>query len=408
MRLNRPANRAFFAVLGAYKLNLNTPANLTAATVADDIAINLNWTDNNTLEDGYRIYANTVNSKPASPWATVGANTTNYQLPGSYTMATNTLHYIWVEAYTGSLTSGSNTTSASTSNLNTPTELKVLPNGTNITITWKDNTAKEWAYKIYTNTVNTKPDSSGVINLSQNVTNYTISNLINNKTYYVWVAAYKNGCESVSATNYATTGFPSAYWKFNEASGSVLGDSSGNGNNGTISYATWTNGINGGGLYFNGSYSRVTNMYISNFPVGNSNYTIEAWVCVQPKNNNMDIIGWGYTNTNQYNLLTMNTNYIGNWWFYNSLTYGPTNISFVGSWYYMVATFDGTSRKLYCNAQLVKSDTPTGHNVMATNLSLGYGCYGAFWGVMDEVAVWKKALTLTEIQDHYSRQKSGN
>src|SRR3954451_7357343 len=43
-----------------------------------------------------------------------------------------------------------------------------------------------------------------------------------------------------------------AAYGFNEAAGTVLGDSSGAGNNGTINGATWAAGKNGGALTFNG------------------------------------------------------------------------------------------------------------------------------------------------------------
>src|SRR5204862_394492 len=55
----------------------------------------------------------------------------------------------------------------------------------------------------------------------------------------------------------ATTGLVAAY-SFDEASGTTAKDSSGNGNAGTISNATWTTGKNGGALSFNGTTSLVT------------------------------------------------------------------------------------------------------------------------------------------------------
>src|SRR4030095_12635881 len=50
-----------------------------------------------------------------------------------------------------------------------------------------------------------------------------------------------------------------AAYNFNEGSGTIVNDASGNGNNGTISGATWTtSGKYGNALSFNGSNSRVT------------------------------------------------------------------------------------------------------------------------------------------------------
>jgi hypothetical protein len=55
-----------------------------------------------------------------------------------------------------------------------------------------------------------------------------------------------------------------AAYAFNEGSGTIVTDASGNGNNGTINGATWTtSGKYGNALSFNGSNARVT---INNAP----------------------------------------------------------------------------------------------------------------------------------------------
>ena len=48
-----------------------------------------------------------------------------------------------------------------------------------------------------------------------------------------------------------------AAYAFDDGSGSVLSDASGNGHDGTISGATWTSGHDGGALSFNGSNASV-------------------------------------------------------------------------------------------------------------------------------------------------------
>ena len=69
-----------------------------------------------------------------------------------------------------------------------------------------------------------------------------------------------------------------AAYGFNEGSGTVVSDVSGNGNNGTISGATWTtSGKYGNALSFNGTNALVT---INNAPSLQltSAMTVEAWV----------------------------------------------------------------------------------------------------------------------------------
>src|SRR5690242_12076043 len=67
-----------------------------------------------------------------------------------------------------------------------------------------------------------------------------------------------------------------AAYAFDEASGTVLHDGSGNGHDGTVSGATWTGGHDGGALSFNGSNSSVDLGQLGTFY--QSGFTLEAWV----------------------------------------------------------------------------------------------------------------------------------
>jgi hypothetical protein len=69
-----------------------------------------------------------------------------------------------------------------------------------------------------------------------------------------------------------------ASYNFNQASGTTLSDLSGNGHNGTITNATWTNsGHTGSALSFNGSSSWVTIDGSSSLNLVNG-MTLEAWI----------------------------------------------------------------------------------------------------------------------------------
>src|SRR5215467_13558651 len=75
----------------------------------------------------------------------------------------------------------------------------------------------------------------------------------------------------------ATTGLVAAYG-FDEGSGTTVTDASGNGNNGTITNATWaTAGKFGKALSFNGSNARVTIPDAASLHLTNG-MTLEAWV----------------------------------------------------------------------------------------------------------------------------------
>src|SRR5262249_34396737 len=81
---------------------------------------------------------------------------------------------------------------------------------------------------------------------------------------------------SSSATEAASSGLVAAF-SFNEGSGSSVGDSSGSGNNGTVSGATWsTAGKYGGALSFNGSSSLVSGPDGASLHL-TTGMTLEAW-----------------------------------------------------------------------------------------------------------------------------------
>src|ERR1700721_1636408 len=75
----------------------------------------------------------------------------------------------------------------------------------------------------------------------------------------------------------SSTGLVASY-SFNEGVGTTVTDSSGNGNNGTISGAAWTTaGKYGSALSFNGTSSRVVINDSASLHLS-SGMTLEAWV----------------------------------------------------------------------------------------------------------------------------------
>ena len=69
------------------------------------------------------------------------------------------------------------------------------------------------------------------------------------------------------------------YWHFDEGSGTIAYDSSGQGNNGTIYGATWTSGKVGGALEFDGKDDYVEVPDNPSLDTGSDeDVTIEVWV----------------------------------------------------------------------------------------------------------------------------------
>ncbi|MBO2007716.1 LamG-like jellyroll fold domain-containing protein [Hymenobacter negativus] len=156
-------------------------------------------------------------------------------------------------------------------------------------------------------------------------------------------------------------------------------------------------------LTFNGTNQYISLPTTAIVPVGNSAYTIEAWI--KPTQMGVyGIIGWGeYGTSNQVNALRLSANGLINYW------WGPDLIvstpSLVGAWHHVAATFNGTTRTIYLDGVAVGSDTPGSHTVPdARNLRIGVTNTNGpsraeeyFPGSIDEVRVWNVGRTAAQI-----------
>ena len=152
----------------------------------------------------------------------------------------------------------------------------------------------------------------------------------------------------------------------------------------------------GGAFNFSpGAYATIPT---NNFPVGNSSYTIESWVKTSDNSYN-NIMFWGNANTNASNAIRLEPGgKIRNYWWANDLVVDAPPVN-DGNWHHIAATFDGTTRKIYMDGMLLGSDNPTGKNTAAgtTGFLGGSGYQDAFKGTLDEVRVFNRALTQSEI-----------
>jgi hypothetical protein len=182
-------------------------------------------------------------------------------------------------------------------------------------------------------------------------------------------------------------------------------------NNGTITGATWnaTGGWNGtGAYYFSGSSQYINFTNASGVPIGNDNYTIEAWI--KPTSYAViedGIVGWGnYGTYNQANALRLNgATQLINYWWGNDLTVSTPNMT-DGNWHHAVAKFDGTTRSIWLDGVLRGSDQPSGHNVInSSNFRIGSTNNGEYFpGAIDEVRVYNRSLSDAEIIAHYNNR----
>ena len=183
-----------------------------------------------------------------------------------------------------------------------------------------------------------------------------------------------------------------AAYGVNEGSGTVVHDASGNGNNGTISGATWTtSGKYGNALSFNRTNALVTINNAATLQL-TSAMTLEgraypttvysAW---------QDVIYKG--NDNYYLEATSDNSSLPALGIYGFTTLYGVGVLPINTWPHLAATYDGATMRLYVNGVQVSSRAQTGAIVTSTNpLQIGgdsiYGQY--FAGRIDEVRIYNR------------------
>jgi hypothetical protein len=203
-----------------------------------------------------------------------------------------------------------------------------------------------------------------------------------------------------------------AYWPFQEGSGTTVTDASGNGKTATAYATTWTTGKSGYALNFNGSTSYVNAGAID---VPGAALTISAWfkadslpTTIQPR-----IISkaTGLAEADHYFMLS--TIYSGgNKLRFRLKTSGTTKTLIassgsvgLGVWVHAVATYDGSTMRLYKDGVLVGSMSVSGSINTNSGVPTWIGSNpvdgNRFDGVIDEVRIYNRALSATEVTNLY-------
>src|SRR6185436_3944332 len=192
-----------------------------------------------------------------------------------------------------------------------------------------------------------------------------------------------------------------AAFSFSEGAGTTVTDLTGTGNTGVIGGATWTSGGRyGKALSFDGVSNWVT---VNDSPSLDltTNMTIEAWV------NPATTSGWQSV---LYKERPAATDAGNAWALYASDSSAPPAVYAAidgasNSWTHLAGTFDGTSLRLYVNGTLVRTLSLRGRiTATAGPLRIGGNApsipYGGqfFKGVIDEVRIYNRTLSQSEIQ----------
>ena len=188
-------------------------------------------------------------------------------------------------------------------------------------------------------------------------------------------------------------------------------DASGNGNNGTVNGATLTTDRFGSA---NSAYSfDGVNQYIATQSA--QNQIQEKTFCAWVKLSNVNQSGGGIVSIqtpsgSMFDAMVYNE--LNNGWFFGSDNFSRSSTSnYMESdtqqWVHMVFTYQSGNFKMYRNGILIYTDNQFQSYQFNSDaiFIIGlrhYGSNGYFNGKIDDVAIWNRALTATEIQQIYN------
>ena len=239
--------------------------------------------------------------------------------------------------------------------------------------------------------------------------NYTPSALEPGKTYY-WRVDQFDGVTTHKGDVWSFETLPDipisdpdllGWWKLDEGAGLNAVDWSGHGNHGTLmNGANWVEAYDGGGVEFDQRDDYIDTDFTTDLTI----WTISAWV-ISPdepsdRTNTGPIhresnfqINWDHTDPVYRGAAAVNA---GGWF---AASFGPLQAD---TWYHLAATYDGDELVAYKNGILVNSNPgPTGDPAAeSATLKLGRHAVAGqyFGGIIDDVRVYSKVLTIEEIQ----------
>ncbi len=214
-----------------------------------------------------------------------------------------------------------------------------------------------------------------------------------------------------SVTYNAQSGLVASY-SFEENTGTTTADSSGNNNTGTLSSGVaWTTGKVGNAVSFNGTAGDITVTDAPSLDFTGS-FTLAGWVNPATVSGTQTVMIKETTSGCAYFLQIVNGQIDSG--FNNGtgcIEHVTTTANLVaGNWYYITVVLDHSNNvyNTYLNGSLLTSVAETGVPVPNNQtLLLGRSGYSAgnferLNGVLDEVRIYSRALSATEIQQAYS------
>jgi LruC domain-containing protein len=193
-----------------------------------------------------------------------------------------------------------------------------------------------------------------------------------------------------------------AYWRFNEKTGNTAFDSDGN-SNGTISGADWTTGIYKSALDFDGTGGNVEIPSNNILNISGEKMSISLWF----KKDSEDDDGTFIFCRTKYILRIDNHGkitfavYTPQW---NAVTIPWKKRIIDTDWHHLTATYNGKTLKIFVDTKLYAKREASG-KIKLSSAPVYIGSENPvnyFNGTIDEVALYNKALSKTEIENIYT------
>jgi hypothetical protein len=207
------------------------------------------------------------------------------------------------------------------------------------------------------------------------------------------------------------------WWMLDETEGSMAHDSSGNGNDGIVAGALWTEGVLNGALDFDGSYDFVL---VGNYPKPDSVMTATAWAYARSRPTWASMVkNWASATgafhlglrDSQGDLEVQVTEADGD---VVSTREGPDTPFPLDSWQHVAMVADGSRIRLYRNGTQI-ADVGYDGTLKTSRDALGIGmkpndagtgpdqAVPGYWdGMLDDVRLYDRVLNPIEILDLYS------
>jgi hypothetical protein len=204
------------------------------------------------------------------------------------------------------------------------------------------------------------------------------------------------------------SGFGLGAWLFDEGAGSLAGDSSPNGLDGSLNGPLWSPGVIGTALSFDGANDRVV---VPDSPALDAPdaITLSAWIRPERQATQYFLRKGRISQADGYELSLSGST--GRWFVrFNQKTKGDTyrlqsTSSYPtsgGTWMHVAATFDGQAIRVYTNGVLEASLAAPGLVIGVNSHPLSIGAQDdgsqAFDGGLDQVRIFGVALSQAEIQ----------